>query len=278
MNMRKACNWFISILTITSLIPSELCGQHLSQSGPVVDIRSMLPGQVAKLAFWPTTEQRFGKVVKSNASKWAIRVSRNSIEWVRKVIDPEWLPDNPEKTLRSELVLLEKAYDGLDTSHIEWEKNGYCLRVSQTKTVFCLSIMPVHGKIVGGDMAAKRKASQGIVSKLVNDIAEVRTAIKPGGANIAIGGTKTILMRSSFEEASIKQFDHGIVARPAKIDINNELDDVRTDFWWRRMGWWTDGQTVGIFAPKAEGGAWVAHYGSELDKYWLSPPPLEWSR
>ena len=278
MDTREACMTVVGIVATAFWDCSELYAQYTTPPKITKDVRSALPGQVAELASWPTAERQMGKVVQSEASYWTRWANRSSIAWIQKIIDPQWLPDNPEKTLGSKIVLLEKAYDGLDTSHVEWEKNGYRFRASQTKTVFYLSVTPTQGAIVEGDIAANRKAIHELAFKLFNDVAEVKAAIKPGGANIAVGGTKSILMRSSFEATNVKQFDNGIVAQPMGIDPKDKLDCVRTDFWWRRMGWWTNGQTLGLFTLKAEGGSWQADYGCELDKCWHSEPPREWRR
>ncbi|MFA6134092.1 MAG: carboxypeptidase regulatory-like domain-containing protein [Phycisphaerae bacterium] len=238
-------------------------------------VSEVLPRQVAKLTSWPTAERQAGRVVQRAASEWTVRAHRNSIEWIERVIDPRWLPENPNQTLGVKLVLLHDADDGLDTSHVEWEKNGYRLRVSQTETVFYLDVTPAHGKISEGDANAKRMASRDIASSLLNDVAEVKTSMGDGEVNIATGGTKRVLLASSFDAATVKQLDDGIVAVPGPFDARNPLDCARLNFWWYLMGWWTNGQTLGLFTLKTEGGAWLAGYGSSADARWFAePPPL----
>jgi len=237
------------------------------------DVGSALPGPVAKLRSWPTAQQQAGKVVQPDASRSALRAKRSSIGWIQKVIDPQWLPDSPEEALGSKLVLLEKAYDGFDTSRVEWEKEGYRFRVSQTATVFYLDVAPAEGKIAVGDVAAKRKACRELASKFVRDVLDARSADE---TRVAVGGTKPILMRVSFETAKVRVFDDGIVAEPATLDLKDKSDRPRWSFWWRRMGWWTDGQTLGLFTLKTEGGAWRAGYGAtRSDQEWFSPPAAD---
>ena len=210
-----------------------------------------VPGSVVKLVSWPTAQQRAGKVVQPDSSQGALRAKRESIGWIRKIVDPQWLPDNPEESLGSKLVLLEKAYSGVDTSHVEWEKEGYRFRVSQTSTVFYLDVTPTRGKIAVGDVAAQRKAFRELASKVIQDVTDARSA---DGTRVAVGGTKPILMRVSFETARMRESTHGIVAQPAALDVKDTLDRRCWDFWWRRMGWCTDGQTLGLFTLKTEGG------------------------
>ena len=63
------------------------------------------------------------------------------------------------------------------------------------------------------------------------------------------------------------------MAQPAALDFKDTLDRRRWDFWWRRMGWWTDGRTLGLFTLKTEGVAWRADYDATgLDRGWFSPP------
>jgi hypothetical protein len=225
---------------------------------------------VAKLVSWPTAQQRAGKVVQPDSSHGALRAKRESIGWIRKIVDPQWLPDNPEESLGSKLVLLEKAYSEVDTSHAEWEKEGYRFRVSQTSTVFYLDVTPTRGKSAVGDVAAQRKAFRELASKVIQDVTDARSA---DGTRVAVGGTKPILMRVSFETARMRESTHGIVAQPAALDVKDTLDRRCWDFWWRRMGWCTDGQTLGLFTLKTEGGAWRANYDATgLDRGWFSPP------
>ena len=229
-----------------------------------------MPGSVAKLVSWPTAQQRAGKVVQPDSSQGALRAKRESIGWIRKIVDPQWLPDNPEESLGSKLVLLEKAYSEVDTSHAEWEKEGYRFRVSQTSTVFYLDVTPTRGKSAVGDVAAQRKAFRELASKVIQDVTDARTA---DGTRVAVGGTKPILMRVSFETARMRESTHGIVAQPAALDVKDTLDRRCWDFWWRRMGWCTDGQTLGLFTLKTEGGDWKANYDATgLDRGWFSPP------
>ena len=229
-----------------------------------------VPGSVVRLVSWPTAQQRVGKVVQPDSSQGALRAKRESIGWIQKVVDPQWLPDNPEESLGSKLVLLEKAYSGVDTSHVEWEKEGYRFRVSQTCTVFYLDVTPTQGKIAVGDVAAQRNAFRELASKVIQDVTDARSA---DGTRVAVGGTKPILMRVSFETARMRESTHGIVAQPAALDFKDTLDRRCWDFWWRRMGWCTDGQTLGLFTLKTEGGAWKANYDATgLDRGWFRPP------
>ena len=85
-------------------------------------------------------------------------------------------------------------------------------------------------------------------------------------------------MRVSFDEGIVEECYDGIAALPARIDMKDKLDFARSNFWWRLMGWWTDGQTLGLFTLKTEGGAWEPNYGSSLDEHWLTPLPSRKSK
>lgn len=272
MNTLRVSSVVVSLLGVACLGLGTLYAEETSQPDTARSVSEALPGKVAKLASWPAAAQRIGKVVPADASKWALRAQRNSIEWIMTVIGPQWLPENPQEALGARLVLLQDAYDSLDASHVAWEKNGYHFSVGQTKTVFYVDVTPRRGKISDADMGAMRDASHEITSMVVKDVEEVKAPMSAGEVNIAAGGIKPVLMASSFEAANVEPCADGIVAMPAKLDAQHELDRARWNFWWRRMGWWTNGRTLGLFTLKTEGGAWAANYHSVLDEDWLTPP------
>ncbi len=276
MNIRTVCCVMFTIF-LTAFGSMWVRAQEVLVSEPPSSLRKVLPGQVAQLASWPTAEQRARTAVQPMASQETIRAGHRSIAWIQKIIDPQWLPDNAEDTLLAKLVLLEKAYDGLDTSHVEWESNGYHLRASQTRTVFYVSITPTRGTIVVGDAEAQREACFQLAWKVINEIPVVMRSWGKD-AKIAERGTKAIIKEKSFDKAKIEQFEHGLVAAPAQVEFGDRLDSSRTDFWWRIVGWWTDGRTLGLFTVKSEGGAWAAGYGSAMDAYWFTEDPPAWRR
>lgn len=228
-----------------------------------------LPSQVAELVNWPSEEQKAGNVVDSEVSRETLRATRSSVSWIITIIERTWLPDRPEETLGPSLILLEKAYPGLDTSHVEWEKSGYRIRVSQTTTVFYVSATPLEGTLSLGDLSAKRTAARELTSRLVNGLVRVKD---DDGTEIADRGTMAILLSNSFDEATVEQFGDGIVGRPAHlVGDYGGMDMRRLNYWWRRAGWWTNGRTLGLFTLKYEGGPWEASYGSKWDGEWFKP-------
>lgn len=272
MNMQVMC-WLtnsVMVALVSAFIP--LAAQCATSDIPSA-IRKALPGQVAMLASWPNEEQQTLTVVKPNASEWTIRASRNSLEWINTIVASQALPDNTTDALGSRLVLLKRGHDGLDTSHVEWERHGYLFRASQTKTIFYLSVTPLQGTIADGNGATMSTASRDLASKVVKDALEFKQPLQDGERGSTSDSTKAILLHACFEKAKIEQIDGGLVAFPAAIEPSNRLDRRRFNYWWRRMGWWTDGQTLGLFTLKTDGGAWRAGYDAQLDAHWLSPPP-----
>jgi len=241
------------------------------------EVRDAIPPKVENLMSWPRPYKIAEKIVNPDASKESRLASDRTLSWIQTIISPEWLPENPEKMLRSKLFLLRQAFDGLDASYVEWEKSGYRFRVSQTRTIIYIEVTPTSGKIAENDMGAMRKASRELAAKLIADKPEVKIRHIADDVNVAVGGTKSILLRSCFDEAVVKQFDDGIVSQPAKPNPKIENDASRLHFWWGIMGWWTDGRTLGLFTPKAyftqSGGDYTA---DEMDKHWLIPDPPEW--
>ena len=265
MNTRLVCGMAIGAVTVMFGSRSALHGQHEPHAEIAKDVMSALPERVALLASWPTAKQQVGKVVQTDASYDTRDARRNSISWIQEIIDPRWLPDNPEKSLGAKLTLLEKAYDRLDTSHVQWEKNGHHLRVSQTSAIFYLSVTSAHGKIAEGDAIAKRVAIRTLVSKLVKNVAEIY-----GSGNEGPGRTGSVLMECSFDRGKVLQFADGMVSLPARIDFENKLDRQRWNCWWRKTFWWTNGDTLGLCTVKSSGGAWVPTYNGKTDEEWFS--------
>lgn len=235
-------------------------------------LSSGLPAKAAALREWPTSERRASKAVHPELRLETWRARHGSITWIETIIDPQWLPPNPEEYLPAKLVLLENAYGDLDTSHVEWMTNGYLVRVTQTATVFYLALTPLPDTTAADDPAAMRRMARDLASRVITGIPEVMS-IGSDEANVAPGGTRSVLLRVSFDEATVKQFADGIVGKPARPNLRDQLDRRRLDYWWGAMQWWTDGRTLGLFAPKANGGPWRANWVSKLDENWFLPQP-----
>ena len=61
-----------------------------------------------------------------NENKRTLRARRNSIEWVKKVLDPNWLPDDPNY-FDNNLIMIQNEYGPIDATHIRWNRSDYIL-------------------------------------------------------------------------------------------------------------------------------------------------------
>jgi hypothetical protein len=265
----------VGIAVVVSCI-ATLPAQSNSRLRNAKDVKTALPEKVVKLMSWPTPEQRAKKTVGHEVSEETRGAVYSSIEWIRTIIRQKWLPPRPEDVLGSKLLLFKGAFNGLDASYIEWERNGYCFRVSQTSTVIYIAITAKKGRLTEANVEAMRKASRELAAEMIKGTPE---AMIPNGVrdlNVAPQGTKAILMRSCFDDALVEGFKDGIVAKPARIDSRDYLDAQRESFWWGIMRWWTDGRTLGLFTVKVRFSQWAPSYRADVfDKHWLSGDPPE---
>jgi hypothetical protein len=242
----------------------------------VNDVKTALPWKVVNLMSWPTPEQRAKKTVGHDASEESRGAIIDSNAWIRTIIRQTWLPKKPEDVLGSKLLLVKDAFAGLDASYVEWERNGYRFRVSQTRTVIYIAITAKKGSIAEDNIRAMRKASRELAADIIKDIPEAMIPNGVSDLNVAPQGTKAVLLRRCFDDALVEQLKDGIVARPARIDPRIHMDSHRQFFWWGIMCWWTDGRTLGLFTVKARFSQWAANFKADvLDRHWLSGDPPE---
>jgi len=255
-------------------------GQACQPASAPATIKSMLPHPVAELMDWPAPAIMVSKAVKPDSGIRTDAARRTSLKWIKKVIGDDWLPKKQHE-LDRRLAFLRDAYPGYDTTHVQWERNGYRFRVSQTKVVFSVQISALSGPVVPGDTAVnKQAASRAITWKILNNTTKARSY--RGAKNLrklAPAGTKAMLMEMCFDKAIVREAADGLVGRPAPPQPRTQdpakLDRARFGHWWRRMGWWTDGDRLCLFTLKTEGGAWRANYGDAAKGFrrWFDDSP-----
>jgi hypothetical protein len=278
-NMKAIIIGYMNTLILLVLLCSHpiiyLFQDHKQSTGTSKDFRTALPEKIIKLMSWPDIERLKKHIVQPEDSSEAMWAKRYSIEWILKIINPRWLPDNPKETLDDKLVLLEDAYDGLDTSHVEWQKDRYIFRVSQTRTVFYLDVTPTQGSIAEGKSDDIKKAVRELTSIIIKDNINYKSS---SGNDIIAKNTLPILLNNCFDEARVKQYDDILVGKPkdltavstrdTNLTLNEKLDLKYSEYWWRKISWLTNGRTFGLFTLKDEGGAWLPSYNGP-DKDWF---------
>ncbi len=243
-------------------------------------VMGSLPGQVGPLFRWPDMAQiPQEKLLQGTESIHVRRANRTSLRWVRKVVAAKWLPadeedeDKEENELDNSLVMVKDAIGPIDVTYVEWRKSGYLIRVSQTMTVLCVTVVPPDARIFGSTTQQRADAVSRICQAMIRSIAEVELPTEEKGLiNVAPKGTMAVLQEKSFAQAVVKERDDGVVGTPAWQDSQDELDRQRFNFWWRRLGWWTDGRAAGLYVLKIENGRWEPKYLPKLDDNWFEGP------
>lgn len=259
--------------SIFSVLPTVHGGNGNPSTRPS-RIREALPPVVAQLVTWPAESTLLAKSVSPRNTSGYTRAVRSSLDWIEKVIAPEWLPDDIGE-LASGIVLISDAYDGLDTTHVEWHKNGYRFRVSQTKGVLVVEISSLSGPLAKSDPRAIKRVSRELAKKIVRDVRNIR--VVPGARRsqeIAPEGTRSVMMAKSFGNAVIRTMPNGLSAAPERLDPHDPNDRARFGYWWRRIGWFADSRMFCMYTLKTDGGAWRANYSdaakNEAFRHWFS--------
>lgn len=248
----------------------------------------VFPGLARAMVQWPAPEVLSGSNLVSRDSDGRADAAREqSIEWIRKMLRTEWLPEDPQ-VLGREIVLVRREYGKLDATHVRWTKNGYTIQVSQTRGTIAIRLNPLaHGQV---PETAEEKATyaRGICRQLLPD----DYMLERGG-----GDKKAVKLHSeiedrSFSRAIVRQLSNGVVAGaawrpflekqgvalglpgrppPAGPQATNRF--LRT--WWGLMGWFTDGRQLGLWTYKTEGADSRVNVGLEMGLF-TDPDGASW--
>ncbi len=211
------------------------------------------------------------KLVSGSTSKHVARARASSIRWIERIIATAWLPD--EGVLKDGLVMIQDEFGPTDTTRVLWQKNGYSVRVSQTKTVIVVTLAPVKDSRMGGTIQTTKDAVGDLFKKVLRNHSRVEITENNETVNIAPeGGTLPVILSKSVEQGRVRKCYDGIDGRPARRGDDRE-DRLRFSHWWRRLGWWTDGRIVGFHTIKTQGGESSDRYEFDRDKTWFEGGP-----
>jgi hypothetical protein len=237
-------------------------------------VAANLPGQVPDLFKWPDLKTIEKSKFKTGTESVHIdRAKRSSLQWVEKVISKEWLPTDPNY-LSNNLTMIQNEYGPIDATHIEWKKNGYTIRVTQSLTVFTITVIPDDGKSLGNTVAETRASISQLCARIIRDIPKVESTTEDNQViNIVPGGTRKFLLEKAFKKGGVKECDDGLAGILAEPDWNKHQDIQSHNHWWGRMAWWTDRRVVGLYTLKIEDGPWEAGYSPGNDHTWFEGSP-----
>lgn len=266
---RKVGILFVLVVTIS--ICASRGGSPTDSGNDKETVASGFPNKVDDLFRWPSTKRLSGSNrVHMNTNRRTAKAARSSIAWIKKILSKTWLPADANY-LAENLILIRDEHGRVDVVRIGWEVKEQRIEVSQTKTIFAVKVVPLKAPNVGDTVHARKSLAKVTCTELLNHYAEVEI-VEPSTSRVAKVHVMPTVLEASFDRGKIEVFPdgvHGVCAGPE----GGEKDFEDYNFWWRRISWWTNGESVGMYTLKTEGGAWAADYASEADKAWFDELP-----
>lgn len=248
-------------------------------------LQSALPAVVLHLSEWPDATIFNGPKRLSGNDPIGTYPKQNSVRWIKKAIDGNWLPSEEIPT-----ILIRQEFDGRDVVRSKWKTiNGFDIEVSQTASLFVLKVIPSNTALATG--AIDRPKARVLFQDVLAKIGERRTG---QGIPVRIDNLSHKIGRFSVDEARIKQLKEGIIIGVAKdmktAGVSLPKDDLAAGeeqsptnqnwentaeayhYWFRQIHWWTDGKQLAMFFMKTENGTWLPNYSGDIDINWFSEP------
>src|SRR3989304_4468050 len=117
-------------------------------------------------SYWPdATVLSSPKRVSGDESSWIALVKSSSIEWVRKVLNPTWLPEE-NKYIEDNFIMIRNEFNEVDVTHVQWTKNGYNIKVSQTASIITIKFTPLQSKGMGETVEQKREFAKSLCRQI----------------------------------------------------------------------------------------------------------------
>ena len=96
---------------------------------------------------------------------WA---KRSSIDWIKKVVHSEWLPNKAEY-LEENLIMIRNEFGEFDITHIQWTKNEYSIKISQTAGIIMIKLLPLANTDMGKTTEEKMQFTKELSSLIFNN-------------------------------------------------------------------------------------------------------------
>ena len=149
------CRLKLVVVLVTVILSAGMIGSvrgdkaQTTQAGDLKKhtVMENLPRQVGSLFKWPALDAIAPKqFMTGKENVHVLRAKRTSLRWIGKVIDAAWLPENPDE-LKNKLIMVKDEFGPIDVTHLEWKKNNWIIRVSQSQTVFTITLLPNHNVV-----------------------------------------------------------------------------------------------------------------------------------
>jgi len=248
------------------------------------------------LSYWPdVTVLSSPKRVSGNESRRIAGAKRSNVGWVRKVLEPTWLPED-KSYLGDNLIMIRNEFNEVDVTHAQWAKNGYNIEVSQTRSIIAIKFTPLQSKNMGETVGQKIEFTKALAHQILNktgmrygsqdSIDEKGTAVKKH-VKVPVRNLHEKICSYSFRRELVSTFPDGIIGTAATmedegipwtnqtgeaINAENREDNPNWDktrsswsYWFRHVCWVHDGKSIGFFTLKREADAIAIDYWGKLD-------------
>jgi len=294
-------------ITLTVILTSVICISANAQ--PVLkpsanSLNEAMPERVVHLfSYWPdATVLSSPKRVSGDENPWIALVKSSSAEWVRKVLNPTWLPEE-KKYIEDNLIMIRNEFDEFDVTRVQWTENGYNIKVSQTAGIIAIKLTPLESKGLGETVEQKRQFARALARQTFNNTGMrygLRYSVDEKGkrtkqtVKVPVKDLATKISDYSFRPNLVRQFPDGIGGEATTMEdegiawVSREGNDVEVEYrednpdwhksqyswayWWRHVCWWHDGKSIGFFTLKTEDESWNANYSDKFGTRWFEGP------
>ena len=291
-------------VAVTVMLVCTVCGTINAETPVKRSAKSLnkaLPERVVHLFSWPDVSILSGpNRVSGDETRRIALVKTSSIEWIKKVLNPTWLPTG-ERYLEENLIMIRDEFGPFDATRVEWQKNNYVIQVSQTAGILAIKLTPLKSVDMGKTADQKRGFAKELCRQIVNSTGmryglryglddkgkpvkkPVKVTVKDLPAKICGYSFRPELARqfpdSNMAGASPTPEEEGVpltARNGSDIDAENRADNPNWDsslsswgYWWRHVCWWHDGKSVGFFTLKKESGAVSLDYWDTFGSRWF---------
>ena len=239
-----------------------------------------MPAVAGRLFSWPSDEVIRNKGVKAGDSEVAV-ARRQADQWLHNVIAPSWLPEEEPKVL-----FIRNEFGDCDVVHLQWVRNGYTIRVSQTASIFAMTLMPEDNNGMGKDASAQLSVARSLCLQI---FVKQGTRRDDQGNAIVVTNLAENIASYSFGDGSIHNDggvlvgDPGVMKQEGTDKRDREANRVDWDssedawhYWFRLIRWRADGKSIKLVFPKLNGkgarpdiGIGIPDYGGIQDAAWF---------
>jgi hypothetical protein len=261
-------------IVILALLPRPAFSppQAPEASPPPAQIQDYLPAKVAFLKHLATAMPLPNTSRLTDPNNHSTKRAKiDSINWIMKVVDKQWLPPDPN-ILRESIILIQNAFGPHDVTYSQWEAHDHFVQAAQMCTILLIRVRPrsSHPALELTTKARVALARDAVTHVIKSEIDF--TLNEPTGRKRIKKTIAADVRAASFGHADIRLCADGLHATcaPPRLFKAKSLFHLR---WWRSMNWWADGDGVGLYFLKTEGGPWVPSYTSALDAPWFEGSP-----